>query len=401
MPPAEADPNRSKTQVPEKRQPWKDHWDALSASEPTGSGTSHGFEMGEQVIMDGNIIKDELDAGGDDEKKPDNAKEAVGDVKESADPEKEDEGKEKEKGADNQEGGGEGNGEGGGNLFTPFKMTVANQHSLVSDIHYLENHKLYETEKPYSLRFPPNGIPQLPQSNVRRDRHQIQLRSIRENTDLRLDSCGFELLLFPCALSYQDFEDRQKIRDTVKLTQAQVRRRHEAFPISTGDNYEYNQPTSMAHIDFTVREGERIIHALFGVHAGKVLQSRWQIIKQVDFLQSGVCDTRTVDFKSDTMPGDIVFRKFFTENLQVHYNAKHAWYWLPGQTVDEVLIFKSAESDVSRSQGVPHAGFYNPNVTLEDLPRESIDCRLLVCYAELENYPPIVGDIFGNDAQGY
>ncbi|KAK8084483.1 hypothetical protein PG997_005754 [Apiospora hydei] len=262
-------------------------------------------------------------------------------------------------------------------------MTVVSDQSVVSEMHYLEQQKLYETEKPYSLRFPPNGIPQLPQSNVKRERHQIQLHSMRQRKDLTLDSCGFELLVSPCSIPYEDFANPQRIQDTylpnlghnlkialgAKLvipldSCGQVRRRHRLFPISTGENYEHNQPTAMAHIDFTVREGERMIHALFGGNADQVLQSRWQIINAWRPIKGplndwplGLCDTRTVDFQSDTMPGDIVFREFFTENIQVHYNSKQVWYWLPEQTVDEVLLFKSAESDANSAQGASNIGW--------------------------------------------
>ena len=51
------------------------------------------------------------------------------------------------------------------------------------------------------------------------------------------------------------------------------------------------------------------------------------------------------------MPGDIVYTDWATENLQVHYNDRQQWYYLPDQTVDEVLIFKSAESSPDKSQG--------------------------------------------------
>ncbi|KAK8045567.1 hypothetical protein PG993_005591 [Apiospora rasikravindrae] len=255
-------------------------------------------------------------------------------------------------------------------------MAAINDEIVISDMHYLEKHEVYEREKPYSLRFPPpNGISQLPQSNVRRDRHQIQFRSMRGMKDLRLDNCGFELLRSSCPISYQDFEDSQKIQDTYLANLANdlkralkakliipldfsVRRRHESFPVSTGEDYKYDQPTAMAHVDFTLREGERMIRILFGQHAEAVLQSRWQIINAWRPIKGplndwplGLCDTRTVDFKTDTMPGDIVFRRFFTENIQVHHNFNHVWYWLPRQTVDEVLLFKSAESDPSCAQG--------------------------------------------------
>lgn len=51
------------------------------------------------------------------------------------------------------------------------------------------------------------------------------------------------------------------------------------------------------------------------------------------------------------MPGDIVYVDFVTENLQVQYNSSQAWYVLPNQEEDEVLLFKSAESEETASQG--------------------------------------------------
>ncbi|KAK8018781.1 tetratricopeptide repeat domain containing protein [Apiospora marii] len=361
----EAETKNSAASAPEKRQPWKDHWHSLSATKPTGDGTSHGFERGEQVIMDGNMIMDR-DMGGNDDSK-DSSDTKKDDAQKKKDATKK--GGEKEKGNDGstrkipcQE------------TYKPASMAVLNDECVISDMHYLERHDMYEREKPYSLRFPPDGAPELLQSNVKRDKQQIRLRSMRGCPDLRLDTCGFELLPSPCTISYEDFGNHQKIQTTyltdlgndlkrtlkAKLViplDFSVRRRHESFPVSTGEDYKYDQPTAMAHIDFTVREGERMIRILFGQQAGAVLQGRWQIINAwrpikgplVDW-PLGLCDTRTVDFEADTMPGDIVFRRFFTENLQVHHNPKHAWYWLPRQTVDEVLIFKSAESDASCAQ---------------------------------------------------
>lgn len=67
-----------------------------------------------------------------------------------------------------------------------------------------------------------------------------------------------------------------------------------------------------------------------------------------------LCDARTVDFEQDTMPGDIVFTNWTTENLQVMHSSAQKWYWLPGQLPEEVLIFKSAESLKSSAPGQSH-----------------------------------------------
>ncbi|KAK8045568.1 hypothetical protein PG993_005592 [Apiospora rasikravindrae] len=98
MPPVEAGPNSAKASSPEKRQPWKDHWHALAATNSTGDGTSHGFERGEQVIMDGNMImdRDADDKKSDDTKKKDDAKKRD-DAKKKGDAEKKGGNEDKEK----------------------------------------------------------------------------------------------------------------------------------------------------------------------------------------------------------------------------------------------------------------------------------------------------------------
>jgi hypothetical protein len=131
-----------------------------------------------------------------------------------------------------------------------------------------------------------------------------------------------------------------------------------------------------------------------------------------------LCDAQSVDFRNDIMAGDIVYENFVTENLQVMHNPDQKWFYLPDQTTSEVLIFKSADSEHSDAPGKspyatilrgptflsiydmlirkasPHAAFYNPRAARDELPRESIDCRAFVFYADLPEYPPVVEDIF-------
>ena len=45
------------------------------------------------------------------------------------------------------------------------------------------------------------------------------------------------------------------------------------------------------------------------------------------------------------MPADIVFDTKVTENMQVHYDAAHKWYYLEDQDPSELLVFRQAESN--------------------------------------------------------
>ena len=140
---------------------------------------------------------------------------------------------------------------------------------IESDVYFLQRDTLYDDEKPYSLRFtPPTAFPR---ANIKLERHKIAINDIRERpVSLTYSEHGFQILSFPSRMAYQDFDD-DEIVTTVYLREAAnllkqflgaqkvqifehtVRKRHEEFPISTGEAYRYNQPTSIAHVDTTAR----------------------------------------------------------------------------------------------------------------------------------------------------
>jgi hypothetical protein len=130
--------------------------------------------------------------------------------------------------------------------------------------HFLNRDDLYNEEKPYSLRFaPPSGFPR---SNIKLERHDVLIKDIRqEKGELSFSKDGFDVVNIPSAMSYDDFGDEKKVKalylkevaealkqylkaDHVQVFEHTVRKRHEIFPISTGEAYEYNQPTSIAHV---------------------------------------------------------------------------------------------------------------------------------------------------------
>ncbi|KAK1775514.1 hypothetical protein QBC45DRAFT_421917 [Copromyces sp. CBS 386.78] len=296
-------------------------------------------------------------------------------------------------------------------------MTVNSlQQPVDASMHFLQRSSKYDTEKPYSLRFPaPEG---LAHSNVLSEEHQIQVESMRDRDDLTLETSSFELMPFKSPLSYEDFESKEKIEQGLLPALCQrlkshlnaehvialdhsVRRRHKSFPISTGKDYDYDQPTAMAHVDFTVEESEKMLRIMYPEFAEDIIKGGYKIINAWRPLRGplndwplAICDARTVDNEADLMPGDIVYPDWATENLQVHHNPNHKWYYLPDQTADEVLIFKSADSSPQKSQAVPHGSFNNPRVGKDEPLRESIDMRFFVFFAPLNEYPSNPGNIF-------
>jgi hypothetical protein len=295
-------------------------------------------------------------------------------------------------------------------------LTLIDDSAIESSMYYLDRTSLHDVEKPYSMRYLPEGIPQ---SNYKKVKCPMNAKSMRYYgvDSFRLNECGFQRIELKTKLSYDDFWDNQKVQEVyieevkdalkaelgakhVHVLDYAVRKRHESFPISTGKEYEYDQPTALAHIDFTVEEVERMINILYGNRAEEVLKGGWQAINLWKPIKGplndwplGLCDARSLDFETDTIPSDIVFDDFFTENLQVLYSSNLQWYYLPDQETWEALIFKSADSQTSQAPACAHSGFFNPHAKNGDL-RESLDCRCLVFFADLDCYPPVVGDVF-------
>lgn len=56
-----------------------------------------------------------------------------------------------------------------------------------------------------------------------------------------------------------------------------------------------------------------------------------------------LCDASSVQ-ATDLMASDQVFDTKVTENMQVHYDAGHKWYYLEDQEPSELLVFRQADS---------------------------------------------------------
>ncbi len=162
-----------------------------------------------------------------------------------------------------------------------------------SQLGFLARDKVYESVKPYSLRFDPPD--ESPRNNIHTEEKVVIIQDARLlKPTLRIN--GFTLTSFPTELQYDDFRDHDKIERMyapelqshlrkllgarhVRVIDYVVRRRHPSFPISTGEQYESQQPAAAAHVDFSHEEGIRMLETLYGDRAREILQHRWQIIK--------------------------------------------------------------------------------------------------------------------------
>ena len=122
---------------------------------------------------------------------------------------------------------------------------------------------LHDVEKPYAFRYP---VPGAVQTNMEMEEvGGIQVADIRSrDDDLCFQSDGFTVLKLPQDFPYETYFDDKGLllyfdavesllkeflgASEVRVFRHGVRKRHPDFPSSTGESYEYDQPTSVAHV---------------------------------------------------------------------------------------------------------------------------------------------------------
>ena len=97
-----------------------------------------------------------------------------------------------------------------------------------------------------------------------------------------------------------------------------------------------------------------------------------------------VCDARsiapedevTVTAITEERSSDIVH-----DTMSYVYNPAHRWYWFPDMTIDEVIVFKSGDSDPTRAVRVAHTAFTDPSCPPGVPTRASVEMRALAVFA--------------------
>jgi hypothetical protein len=146
--------------------------------------------------------------------------------------------------------------------------------TVTVSMNFLTRDELYQEERPYLLIYePPEGFPK---TNIRLEKHRdLELEDIRgRENQFCVASDGFEILKIKTSLPRESFDDEQLVKDVylreaadavrtmfgaqkVQIFEHLLRKRHETYPISTGEPYKYNQPTSVAHVGKCLEEKGR------------------------------------------------------------------------------------------------------------------------------------------------
>ena len=138
------------------------------------------------------------------------------------------------------------------------------------------------------------------------------------------------------------------------------------------------------HIDQTYSASiERVKYHLPG-EADRLLKSRVRIINvwrpianPVAHKPLAVADWRSLDEK-DLVVTELVYPNRTGYTYNVRHNPKLQWYYLGGQTPDEVILIKCFDSAEDRARLTPHSAFTDAGSPKEAPFRQSIEVRALV-----------------------
>ena len=97
-----------------------------------------------------------------------------------------------------------------------------------------------------------------------------------------------------------------------------------------------------------------------------------------------VCDARSVS-PADEIPVTAVtmvhgIGEVRHDTTSYLYNPDHRWYYFPDMTAQEVIIFKTHDSDKSRARRVAHTAFDDPTCPPGTPPRGSVEARILALF---------------------
>ena len=253
-------------------------------------------------------------------------------------------------------------------------------------------------EKPYSYNYePPPGVPA---RNTREETHPVKVLDARAVEDrLSLDRQGFVLRRHPTAAAnlYDETEiARVYYPECERLVQeATGANRVVAFDhiarnaaLSAKGN-QIKLPASRVHNDYTAWSAPQRVRDLMGTEAEELLKHRfaeinlWRPIRG-PLLRSplALCDAQSLS-EENLVGSDLRYPDRTGETYAVTYNPAQRWYYFPQMRADEFVLircFDSARQGPARFSA--HGAFNDPQTPADAPPRESIEVRTLVFFAD-------------------
>jgi hypothetical protein len=255
------------------------------------------------------------------------------------------------------------------------------------------------SEKPVIYTYePPPGIPR---ATGKSEAKPVIIHNARLERDLSLDRQGFQLVRQQTAV--HDFYDRTEVEEVyypeVELLLKEVT---SAEKVVVFDHQVRNIQLSKqgvknareyvwtVHNDYTAKSGPRRVRDhLPASEAEQRLRHRfaeinvWRPIRgPIESTPLAICDAQSIE-PQDFVPADFIYRDRVGEVYRFTYNPNHRWFYFPRLEREEVILLKCFDSkEDGRARFSAHSAFDDPTTAPEAAPRESIEVRALVFWAD-------------------
>ncbi|TAQ91340.1 hypothetical protein B7494_g309 [Chlorociboria aeruginascens] len=249
---------------------------------------------------------------------------------------------------------------------------------LLTSICCLDRHELYQTEKPYELRFHPPG--NFPRKNLHiSEYHGIPVEDVRgREKSLSFSKNGFVVMELDDQMSPEDFNDAEAIKSQYLPKVAQELKIHLGASRVQVHDYLWQDSTPEGTLKL-VRE--------FNEDASDLLKMRVQYVTVWKPLKGPVkkwplmmVDNSTVNPAYDLQATDMVYYDSVVDTHLAHKSENYKFMYLSDQKVTEAWV--TMQSDSGGLTGAPHIAFPNPMASQFDPQRESVEVRTLVYYDE-------------------
>ncbi len=224
------------------------------------------------------------------------------------------------------------------------------------------------------------------------------------STPPSLDVEGFRL--YPHETAIRDFRDRSELErvhveeirelllavsgaEHVTMTGAGILRFGERSKESGA--HDNSRPARFVHVDCS----DATASAFYvrsrpdnGRHVRRSAQYNvWRVITPPpQDVPLAVCDARSV-VAEDFIPAEAIFDRdgvvaFSFEALLVRHNPRQHWAFYSSMRPEEVLVFKTHDSDPGCAHCVPHGAFDDPGCPADAAPRASLEMRGIAYWFE-------------------
>jgi len=273
--------------------------------------------------------------------------------------------------------------------------TQQNPDYLEAPVNYFED----TGEKPAVYLYePPPGVPVRSGGSTK---HLMKVRNGRPVlNELTLDRQGFALVRHQTQVA--NFYDPEEVTRVYYpeverlLKQATGAVRVHVFdhnvrcrPMAKRGENGAREPVKFAHNDYTFRSGPQRVRDLLPGEADELLKHRfaeinvWRPIRgPVEESPLAVCDASSMKLE-DFVATDLKYRDRTGEVYSVAFNPNHRWFYFPQMQRDEALLLKCYDSaGDGRARFTAHTGIDDPTSVADAAPRESIEARTLLFFAE-------------------